>query len=76
MLSYYPRESVASLTGPEWFKELHTLSQTEVFNPEQQQLLIQAAYRPSAEYDRKALQQSCKQWIEALPKTSETEVRQ
>lgn len=70
MLSYYPRENVASLTGERWFEELHKLSKGDFFSAEQQLLILQAAYRPSAEFDRTALQKTCKQWIEALPKNA------
>lgn len=66
-LSYYPRESTASLTGERWFEQLNQLCPDARFTQQQQQLLSRAAYQPQAEFDAADIILQCAQWIQQLP---------
>lgn len=68
-LSYLPRESIASLTGEQWFTQLNALSSQQIFTPEVINLLEHAPYKQNSEFNKNQLFNVCEQWIKALPVT-------
>lgn len=73
VLSYYPRKNVAGLTGKVWIEQLHSLSGTDIFDPQTQILLTQAAYMATPPEDLQPLIEQLKSWIEKLPRKLDPE---
>lgn len=74
VLSYLPRETVASLTGEQWINQLNALSQDTFFSNDLAIFLTCAPYKPSADFNQVDLLNICEQWINQLPDQSNTEV--
>jgi len=68
-LSYLPRETIASLTGEPWVKQLNQLGSEQVFNNEFALLLEKAPYMKHADFDASEILSLCEQWIKSLPST-------
>jgi len=68
-LSYLPRESIASLTGKQWTKQLNKLCSKNIFTDEIASQLENTPYMPESTIDNKKLLISCEEWINALPET-------
>ena len=66
-LSFLPRESVASLTGDKWIRQLNALSADYQFTEAMSHLLINAPYQQQITFDHQELLHNCEQWIKALP---------
>jgi hypothetical protein len=67
-MSYLSRQKIASLTGPEWIKQLNTLTEKNYFSDEASEILLNAPYQKNHNYDAETLLTSCNNWINALPK--------
>lgn len=72
-LSYLPRESVASLTGEKWITQLNGLTTELFFSNELGQLLSNAPYSESAEFNLDEIIKICEQWIQKLPEQTHKE---
>ncbi len=72
-LSYLPREDIASLTGEQWIKQLNDLSAQTFFNQELAELLETGPYKAQNDFDQEELLNTCELWIQALPKTKNTQ---
>jgi len=69
-LSYYPRETVAGLSGEAWLQYLdqtHPLPQQNPFSEGDGRLLLDAPYRQQIDVDVLALHALCGEWLRALP---------
>ncbi len=69
-LSYYPRTTVAGLTGEAWLRYLDSalpLPQTNPFSEGVGRLLLDAPYQQQTKGDVLALHALCGEWLRALP---------
>ena len=69
-LSYYPRETVAGLSGEAWLRYLdgaHSLPQTNSFSDGAGRLLLAGPYQQQIDGDVLALHALCGEWLARLP---------
>lgn len=69
VLSYLPRESVASLTGKQWTAQLNKLCSQNIFTDEIASQLESGPYMQQNNIDNKKILNACERWIQALPET-------
>ena len=67
-MSYTSREQSASLTGDAWVAQLNRLTPQNYFSSELADLLITAPYQQNSNIDAAPLIDTCRQWINALPR--------
>lgn len=72
MLSYYPRQQVASLTGEAWLQQVNQLSGNNLFKESQAELILQAPYRQHAEFNAEEILTAFEQWLKQLPDTNDS----
>ena len=67
-MSYGSRTQVASLTGDDWLQHLDALGQQPQFAGDIGQQLLTAPYQATNNIDADALLNTCRNWLEALPR--------
>ena len=66
VLAYFPRESVASLSGKEWVSFLNKCSREKVFTDELHDTLLTAPYQQDNQRDLDALIDATHRWLTNL----------
>jgi hypothetical protein len=66
-IAHYPKAQVASLTDANWLNFLDQALGEPEFSHGPGRALIEAPYKPSAEFNADALLTLCRRWMNALP---------
>jgi len=69
-MSYQGRQRSASLVGEAWLEHLQQLN-NQTLPTSVRQLLIQAPYQPSVNFDTNTFINDCRHWLKKLPKNAD-----
>ena len=75
-ISLYPRAETARLTGKVWLRFLDKPLGDTSFSEGAGKMLIDAPYRRDADLDSDSLFSLCERWIDALPVTTASDIKE
>lgn len=75
-MTYRTRQQIASLTNDSWIKQLDSVVGKSCFSPEITTLLMHGPYQKQADFNVETLLVNCRQWLQALPKSTKRKVKQ